>query len=101
MLEAEPPLPDRRLLRAARSLFTNRERLAVIERRIESASDEIARYLGLWGLESATFGVYHVVLDDGFLTLTRHVLQEAVQLSLPGLASSTAIEPQSVEEGRP
>ena len=70
------------MIRAARSLYTNRSRLALIERRIDRASQELTTYLSLAGLSSARIGAFEVERDDEQLRLTHHPLPGARQLSL-------------------
>lgn len=70
------------MLRAARSLYTNRARLTVVEARIDRASQELTTYLGLAGLTTATIGAFEIELDDEQLRLTHHPLPGASQLPL-------------------
>jgi DNA repair protein RadC len=75
--------PDKRLVRAARSLYHNREAKEIAEARIERASDALVSYLGLAGLATARFGLFDVVLVDGQLTVTKLPDNDAEQLVLP------------------
>lgn len=81
-MESEPRASDVRLLRAARSLYTNRERQQIIEARIERATDSLMSYLGLWGLTSANLGLFQIELIDGQLQLTKREATGASQLRL-------------------
>lgn len=94
-------LPDRRFVRAARSLYTNRERRALIEARIAAADSELRTYLALNGLTLAVVGAFEVKLDGDDLHLTRRVMPNIQQLELPELATVqvSAISPQSVGGG--
>jgi len=82
-METSPRASDTRLLRAARSLYTNRARQQIIEARIERATDALIAHLGLYGLAAVTLGFYQVELVDGQLQLTKHETNGATQLPLP------------------
>jgi hypothetical protein len=71
------------MLRAARSLYTNRAKLTAVERRIEHASQELTTYLALAGVTVATIGAYEVQLEDEAVLLTYNPLPGASQLPLP------------------
>jgi len=82
-METQPVASDARLLRAARSLYTNRTRQQIIEARIERATDALMAHLGLYRLTAVTLGFYQVELVDGQLQLTKHETNGATQLPLP------------------
>lgn len=82
-MEFEQPVPDRRIIRAARSLYTNRNRLTTIEARIDRATDELTAFLGLYGMSTATIGMFAVSWDGEALQLERLPGLDAAQLPLP------------------
>lgn len=79
------PAPDKRLLRAARSLHHNQQAKEIAEARIERASEALISYLGLFGLAAARFGLFDVMLVDGQLTITKLPGHDAEQLVLPDM----------------
>lgn len=83
--ESHPLPPDRRVIRAAHSLYVNQERLTRVVSRIERASDTLHGYLTLAGVESALLAGYHVSLDcqSGQVAVTKLPGLEAHQLMLP------------------
>lgn len=83
MLESEQPVPDRRIIRAARSLYTNRHRLTTIEARIDRATGELTTFLGLYGVSTATIGMFAVSWDGEALQLERLPALDGAQLPLP------------------
>lgn len=89
-LETASPLPDRRVLRAARSLYTNQQWQRVIEARIARASDVLTGYLGMCGLAVATIGAYTVSAAAGELSIAPLPSVDATQLELPDAAHEEA-----------
>lgn len=81
--EQQLPPPDRRLVRAARSLYHNQQAKEIVEARIERASEAITSYLGLSGLVAARFGMFDVALVDGQLQIAKLPGHDAEQLVLP------------------
>ena len=75
--------PDRRVIRAARSLHVNRERRVQVEGRIDRAEASLRSYLELAGLEAATIGGYQVERCGEELALTPIALLGVTQLVLP------------------
>lgn len=83
-MEAPPRASERQLLRAARSLHYNRERLALIQARIERATETIESHLALAGLGVLSLGCYEIVLVEGEIELTRREPESDLsQLPLP------------------
>lgn len=81
--EQQLPPPDKRLVRAARSLYHNQQAREIVEARIERASEAITSYLGLSGLVGARFGMFDVALVDGQVQITKLPGHDAEQLVLP------------------
>jgi DNA repair protein RadC len=99
--EQRLPLPDKHLVRAARSLHHNREAKELAEARIERASDALVSYLGLCGLATARFGLFDVALVDGQVQVTKLPGQDAEQLALPEMNDTgpgVAGDPDAVAE---
>jgi len=82
-MERELPAPDTRIIRAARSLYVNQRMRALVEGRIDRATDTLVSYLGLAGVSSATLGTYAVAVVDGALAVNRLETPGAHQLPLP------------------
>lgn len=76
-------LTDKRLLRAARSLYHNQQAKATAEARIDRAAEALISYLGLTGLATAQFGLFDVSVVDGQLQVTKLPGHDAEQLVLP------------------
>jgi hypothetical protein len=81
-MEQEPPAPDRRVVRAARSLYINRRNREIVEGRIERATATLTSYLGLYGLAVARCGFFDVELADGDIRLKKLPSPDAAQLEL-------------------
>lgn len=81
--EQRLPPPDKRLVRAARSLYHNQQAREIVEARIERASEALTSYLGLSGLVGARFGLFDVALVDGQLQVAKLPGYDAEQLALP------------------
>jgi hypothetical protein len=81
-MEQEPPAPDRRVVRAARSLYINRRNREIVEGRIERATATLTAYLGLYGLAIARCGFFDVELADGDIRLKKLSSPDAAQLEL-------------------
>lgn len=97
-MEHTQPHPDRRLVRAARSLHANRLKAAVAIERSERAEEAIRSWLALSGQSQAMLGLFEVVLEGTALAVTKHDAPDANQLPLPGeaLAAYAAPRRQSV-----
>ena len=78
-MEQEPPAPDRRVVRAARSLYINRRNREIVEGRIERATATLTSYLGLYGLAVARCGFFDVELTDGDIRLKKLPSPDAAQ----------------------
>ena len=81
-MEQELPPPDRRVVRAARSLYINRRNREIVEGRIERATATLTAYLGLYGLAIARCGFFDVELADGDIRLKKLPSPDAAQLEL-------------------
>lgn len=75
--------PDKRLLRAARSLYHNQQAKAIAEARIDRAAEALISYLGLTGLATARFGLFEVSVVEGQLQVAKLPGHDAEQLVLP------------------
>lgn len=83
-METPPRASERQLLRAARSLHYNRERLTLIQARIEQATETIERHLALEGLGLLSLGCFEIELVEGEIQLTwREPENGLAQLPLP------------------
>lgn len=91
--EQPQPLPDKRLLRAARSLYTNRQKQAIIESRIDRAATEINTFMGLYGIATAAIGSYDVQLEDGEVHVAYRPSPDAAQLPLPNYETGPHRDP--------
>lgn len=78
------------MIRAARSLYTNRQRLTTIEARIDRATDELTMFLALYGLSAATIGAYEVSWDGDMVSLERLPSLDGTQLALPSFEDDRA-----------
>lgn len=83
-METPPRASERQLLRAARSLHYNRERLTLIQARIERATETIESHLALAGLGVLSLGCFEIALIEGEIELTwREPANGLAQLPLP------------------
>lgn len=83
-METPPRVSERQLLRAARSLHYNRERLTLIQARIERATETLESHLAIAGMGVLSLGCYEIVLVEGELELTwREPENDLSQLPLP------------------
>jgi len=94
-MEYNRPVPDARLLRAARSLHYNRAALATAAERSERAQEAIRSWLLLSGHAQAMLGMFHVVLEDDQLLITKASSPDASQLPLPGEDDPAYAQPRS------
>jgi len=83
-MEYNRPVPDARLLRAARSLHYNRAAAATAAERLERAEEAIRSWLTLSGHAQAMLGMFHVALEGETITISKVASPDATQLPLPG-----------------
>lgn len=88
---------DRRLLKAARSLYHARERQAILRDRIETAEDSLTAWMLSAGTTQALLGLFELQLEAGELLVTKRDVPDSDQLPLPYLAQ--AQEPRPAQLG--
>jgi len=88
-----------RLLRAARSLYNNRERETVLRGRIDVAEDALTEWMLASGTTHALLGLFDLHLAAGQLHVTKRDVPNSDQLPLPDLVPPVAAAPEQLGFG--